>query len=764
LFAKRAARRIGIWVLVLLLVATTAIAFSIWRSAQAFRREQALKEERERLRDRQNALKEKETELNQQAADIYKQKATLYDAQSIVADSLASVQSNPERSMLLALQAIQMEFAAGGKASQPAEDALRIAVESTRTDQVLIAPKGAVRVVAFGGDGRLLASVEGISTISLWNSFSGRQLAALKAGHSAVLAIAFSPDASELAIGSDDGTIRLLDTATLGDRASPMKTADGVRTLAFRPDGLQLASGGPNGRVVVWDVSASSAERSLPGQHGPINSIAFSPSGQRLLIGGDEGAMLWDLSPGGSLTPIPYGDRKKVFSVAFSSDDRLLAIGGDNKVAQTFDAWQLNRPTSEITSTAPISHVCFCKGRLWASSLDGSVRAPGTILVGNGGPVHAMDCAPDGERIASAGDSNHIRIWDPNRGAEYLRFKAHPSQLDALHVSRNGARIVTVGADQMRVWDANTGRLFFQVSAGVPADVTFTRDGKRIAVAYEDHVELRGSLDGTPKGRFSYSPSSIIPTFSLNGERLVVGDGVWDVDSGRRLLPFSGGRGVAAFSTDGSVLANIENGLLRVWNIFAKAAPTEIKIPDDVSHLAISPDRERIVITADKVARIWDLRTKRPVVELVGHSERINNLVWSRKLIATSSDDGSVRIWDSESGRQVGIIPNHSGAVRNVLFKPDGSGIITSDESGEVRVSPVDFRGLVALALGMLTRTWTDNECDGMEGKQACLQFAEVFRPVVEGNRLARLGDISAAAAAYARAGPHLASCARSAP
>ena len=63
--------------------------------------------------------------------------------------------------------------------------------------------------VAFGSDGRTLASGSNDGTVHLWDIATGSLVDTLTGHHGSVNSVAFSPDGSTLASGSDDGTVLL---------------------------------------------------------------------------------------------------------------------------------------------------------------------------------------------------------------------------------------------------------------------------------------------------------------------------------------------------------------------------------------------------------------------------------------------------------------------------------------------------------------------------------------------------------------------------
>jgi len=177
-----------------------------------------------------------------------------------------------------------------------------------------------IQSVAFSPDGSLLAAAMGNSGqdtwvtsagIRIWTVATGREKAFLKGHTGPVNSVAFGPDGRILASGSFDNTIRLWDVAT-GKNTATMKavpkisvTVNGSSTvgvavsansIAFSPDGKTLAVGNGDETVGLWDVATRKRITDLPGHIG-LTTVAFSPDGKLLAVGNYDGTIkLWDVA------------------------------------------------------------------------------------------------------------------------------------------------------------------------------------------------------------------------------------------------------------------------------------------------------------------------------------------------------------------------------------------------------------------------------------------------------------------------------------
>ncbi len=203
----------------------------------------------------------------------------------LASDSALALEEDPERSILLALEAVDVSRSAGEPALPEALGALQTAVQTSRV--VLRRDDGAF-VVDASPDGALVASrsLEPATAI-IWNAVTGEMLGALTdPGQAEVWDLGFSPDGHLLAVtyavAEANGTspvVVVWDPAT-GEQVSRIFGPDGAYgSPTFSPDGRLLAAANDEGRVMVWDL-ASTAERSSFAPESRAGSIEFLPDGQ----------------------------------------------------------------------------------------------------------------------------------------------------------------------------------------------------------------------------------------------------------------------------------------------------------------------------------------------------------------------------------------------------------------------------------------------------------------------------------------------------
>ena len=120
--------------------------------------------------------------------------------------------------------------------------------------------------VAFGPDGKLIATGSQDTSIRLWDSANGNQIAILRGHKGYVDAVAFSPNGRYILSWSRDGQLILWDIS--GAQVSKRILAVTKGGAAFSPDGRWIASGGPNNSIRLWDTRTGTETRELSG-HAP---------------------------------------------------------------------------------------------------------------------------------------------------------------------------------------------------------------------------------------------------------------------------------------------------------------------------------------------------------------------------------------------------------------------------------------------------------------------------------------------------------------
>ncbi|MDP8956979.1 MAG: hypothetical protein M3N24_08485, partial [Actinomycetota bacterium] len=405
-------------------------------------------------------------------AERAEREARIATARELSAAAVANLEVDPERSVLLALEAVDATWEADRTTVPEAEEALHRALQNSRVVRTVpqsggldVSPDG----TRFGTTGR-----DGTATV--WETDTGKRLLTMRGHRGVVNDLAFSPSGRHVATAGSDGTVRIWDASSGQQTQVFVEHSGAVWGSAFSRDGKSLATIGEDATVRIWDL-----ETGLPGgasrrpvvptlgasekmvlrgpkdepfdYPAPPGSPVFSPDGSRLASGGwGNVATMWDLSTG-EIALVLSGEGS-VLSVAFSPDGKRVATASGDSIARLFDARS---------------------GRLL------------TRFSGHFGDVYAVDYSPDGSRIATGGGDGTSRVWDAETGKELMKLTGHTTTVAHVVFTPDGDRLLTAGAEGItRLWDISLqgGRDWLTVPG--PADrlgsVVFSPDGSTFAV------------------------------------------------------------------------------------------------------------------------------------------------------------------------------------------------------------------------------------------------------------------------------------------
>jgi WD40 repeat protein/serine/threonine protein kinase len=345
------------------------------------------------------------------------------------------------------------------------------------------------------------------------------------------------------------------------------------------------------------------------------------------------------------------------------------------------------------------------------------------VLRGHGAPVTFLAYRPDGKQVATIGNDQTLRLWDPATGREVAlcRAEAAPPHRDRNHhvaYSPDGSRIASSagwdvnqvasgakeGAGTSRLWDVSTSKEIAVLANGQEGlrPVAFSPDGRRVAVGSGNLVHLCDAVTGRRLAVLGPHAESVTsPAYSPDGKRLasVAGHDIylWDGESGNAVAVLRGHSAkviAVRFSPDGSRLATgseYPDNTARLWD----AATGQLLFvlaghKNEINGIAFSPNGKRVATASkDQTARLWDVRTGELVAVLSGHTGVVTYVLFSPDgtRIITASEDATLRLWDARTGELIAVLRGHSDAFNAPpVFTPDGSRLVSGSEDGTVRV------------------------------------------------------------------------------
>lgn len=555
-----------------------------------------------------------------------------------------------------------------------------------------------VQAIVFSHDGRLLASADSRNLVKVWEVDTGREVYTLSTGNDVMgmIGVAFVPDGKRLISLNQDSTVTIWEVAT-GQRISSFSTGG---TNRLTPDGHWVVSNvavRTIGRraIELWDVTTGQRVYSQVTPLGDMNNPTLSADG-RWLVSTDEhmSIRLWDVAKGSmvySLLGDPNTQTNRTFSFAFSPDGKVLIVGDDDK--QTV---RILDPTT---------------GRL----LRTFEKISGELL----------SFSDDGHRIAAV----HLRsivVLDLNTARVLQTLHGYARSTSSIAISRDGRLLAAAGeGEQTELWDLSLGRevgrfgklLEGSGDAGATA-VAFSPDGRWLASEFTGTVggylenevriwELATGRELRTLNGFGNGVTSI--SFSPNGRLLAAGDYsggliLWETGTWTQLQSLKGDLLSPAtsleFSPDGRWLAANRYHAIAIWDAASRDWVRTIE-GENIEAVAFSPDSKRLASANNytHTIGIWEVETGKSVLSIPGPLSHVNGLAFSPdgRWLAAAREDHTVWLLDASSGQELRSLIGHSSEVKALAFTTDGRWLFSASADGGVRIWDPSTGAAVAL-------------------------------------------------------------------
>jgi WD40 repeat protein len=129
---------------------------------------------------------------------------------------------------------------------------------------------------------------------------------------------------------------------------------------------------------------------------------------------------------------------------------------------------------------------------------------------------------------------------------------------------------------------------------------------------------------------------------------------------------------------------------IKMTNVITGALACVLKLHTRwIGIVAVSLDDTKIVSgSADKIVKVWDIRSEKSIRTLEGHTRWVNSVLFSSdgNTIVSGSLDETIKLWDIRSEECIQTLKDHTYGVVSVAMSSDGNTIVSGSEDKTVKV------------------------------------------------------------------------------
>jgi RNA polymerase sigma factor (sigma-70 family) len=329
----------------------------------------------------------------------------------------------------------------------------------------------------------------------------------------------------------------------------------------------------------------------------------------------------------------------------------------------------------------------------------GAVARLGTARLRHGSALKGVAFLPGGQRLASTGLDNVLRLWEFPSGKllQALRPPGGFAQAFCLAASPDGKTVAVAGNDRaITLWDTATGKLRDQLKGheGPVSALAFSPDGAKLASGgWDKTLRLWDVATGNQLRRLEGHTEAVMAVgFSSDGNLLASGSGdrtarLWDPVTGRELRRLEGhGHSImaVAFTPYGKTLATASGDkVIRLWDPATGKGRGRLEGHGDwIRSIAFSPNGKLLASAAATFGqsgiagelKLWDVAARKALPRLGDLRGPFESVAFSpdgKTLAAGASHNNHIRLWDVATGKELSP-PGHLGSAAPASVSADG--------------------------------------------------------------------------------------------
>ncbi len=555
-----------------------------------------------------------------------------------------------------------------------------------------------------------------------------------------IQALAWTQDSKAIITGGSDKIVRTwtLPASGTSEMAKPNElrgSAGAIIALAAGANPDHLVSAGADNKVRIWSVAQGKTVREIA--IAGIVDLEVSADGKHLATAGTDGAIrIWDTETGkqtaelrGSISELREKENLDWTIAAQALEQsfqktKTTQIEARNKALDEL-LKKANDAIAAMTKKLPMVEKAVKpleEARLAAEKVVDEAAAAAETANANGKPdaasVNALKSAQDKLITAETKENDAIAAFEAVKSnitdaeEQVKRITAtqakNAEELAQAEAASEAAKTLQTEASAK----LKAAQQALAKTTAKPLAVTFSSDGEQVAVAFDDgslrvwavatgepiaetlgEATTAASLVQRPDRAFVVcGPNASLTATSAKGrwvlDRVLGGE--------KDLALFSDRVNALCFSPDGRTLATGSGEPSRTGDVtLFEVATGKLSATwkehhvDSVLSLDFSPDGKLLASgAADKIARVADVATGKPVNLFEGHTHYVTSVRFRAdgRVLATAGADGVVNVWDMIQGERKKKIEGWTKEVTSLQFIGATNQIVTSAGDNLIRI------------------------------------------------------------------------------